>query len=207
LAYGLLYGHQRKGLNTMTALINMLGAFGLSSAAGLNAYIPLLIVGLLGRYDYVPIEASFEFLTSVPVLAILGVLALLDFVADKIPAVDHLTHVAGLFVHPISGAVVFASQSHLLSNLHPVLALIAGSLVAGGFHATRATIRPAATTTTGGVGNPVLSFIEDVMSLLMTLVAIFLPLLAAILFVLLLVLLFRALRSRRYRRRVSQLRW
>jgi hypothetical protein len=181
----------------MNALINLLGAFGLSSAAGLNAYIPLLLVGLLGRFGYVPIEAPFTFLISTPGLLILAVLAVLDFVADKIPAVDHLTHLAGLVVHPISGAVVFASQSHLLSNLHPVVALLAGAVVAGGFHATRAMLRPAATATTAGTGNPVLSLIEDVTAFVMTLVAIFVPLLAAILF---LVLLFVAVRIWRFGR-------
>ncbi len=181
----------------MTSLINLFGAFGLSSAAGLNAYIPLLLVGLLGRFDYVPIEAPFGFLTSTLVLVILAVLALLDFVADKIPAVDHLTHLAGLVVHPISGAVVFASQAHLLSNLHPVVALLAGSVVAGGFHATRATLRPAATATTAGIGNPILSLIEDAIAFFMTLIAIFLPLLAAILFLVLLFVMVRIWRSSR----------
>lgn len=187
----------------MASLINLFGAFGLSSAAGLNAYIPLLLVGLLGRFDYVPIEAPFNFLTSTPVLVILTVLAVLDFVADKIPAVDHLTHLAGLVVHPISGAVVFASQAHLLSNLHPVVALLAGSVVAGGFHATRAMLRPAATATTAGIGNPILSLIEDAIAFFMTLIAIFLPLLAAILFLALLFIMVQIWRSsrQRFRRR------
>ncbi len=183
----------------MTGLINLAGAFGLSSAAGLNAFIPLFLVGLLGRFGYVPLESSFMFLTSTPVLGVLAVLAVFDFVADKIPAVDHLTHLAGLVVHPISGAVVFASQQHLLSELHPVIALVAGSLVAGGFHATRASLRPAATATTGGAGNPIISLIEDIVSFFMTLLAIFLPLLAAILFVVLVVLVVRIWHSGRRR--------
>ena len=188
----------------MDLLFNIFSGFGLSSAAGLNAYIPLLAVGLLGRFDYLTLQNPYAVLESTPALAILLALALIDFVADKIPAVDHVTHIVGALVNPIAGAIVFASQSNIISEVHPALALAAGFVMAGGFHATRAANPPVATVTTAGLGNPVLSLGEDIMSLALSLLAIFAPLIGAILFVILVFVLFRAVRG--VRRRAGALR-
>ena len=184
----------------MDLLVNLFSGFGLSSAAGLNAYIPLLAVGVLGRFDYLTLQNPYAVLESTPALAILAVLALIDFVADKVPAVDHVTHVIGALVNPIAGAIVFASQSNLITEVHPALALGAGFVMAGSFHATRAAIRPVATATTAGIGNPVLSFLEDVTSLLLSILAIFAPLIAFVLFLVLLFVIVRAWRTVRRRR-------
>lgn len=184
----------------MGALLNLFSAFGLSSAAGLNAYLPLLIVGLITRYtDLWQLQAPYDVLASPIALIILAVLAAVDFLADKIPVVDHIAHIVGMIVHPVAGAILFASQANILTNIHPVVAMVAGVTVAGGLHAGRAAIRPVATATTGGIGNPIISFIEDVISLVLSVLAIFVPLLA---FALFLVLLFVLLASwRRLRRR------
>jgi hypothetical protein len=190
----------------MGALINLFSAFGLSSAAGLNAYLPLLAVGLVGRYtDLWQLQAPYDLLTSPMVLLILAVLAVVDFLADKIPVVDHIAHTVGSVIHPVAGAVLFASQSNVFSNIHPVVALGAGVIVAGGFHASRTAIRPVATATTGGIANPVLSLLEDIVSVIMTVLAILAPVIAFILFLLLLIAFvfgFRRVRGR-VRRRAS----
>ncbi len=183
----------------MEMLFNLFSGFGLSSAAGLNAYIPLLAVGLLGRFDYLTLQDPYSVLTGTPALAFLAVLALVDFVADKVPAVDHIAHVIGALVHPIAGAIVFASQSNILSEIHPAVSLAAGFVMAGGFHATRAAVRPVATATTAGFGNPIVSLFEDVVSLLLSILAIFAPIIAFILFVVLLLLIIRAWGSVRRR--------
>ncbi len=183
----------------MEMLFNLFSGFGLSSAAGLNAYIPLLAVGLLGRLDYLTLQDPYSVLASTPALAFLGVLAVVDFVADKVPGVDHITHLVGTLIHPIAGAIVFASQSNILSEIHPAISLAAGFVMAGGFHATRAAVRPVATATTAGFGNPVVSFIEDITSLTLSILAIFAPLIAFLLFVALLFLIVRAWRTVRRR--------
>lgn len=183
----------------MDALSGVFSAFGLSSAAGLNAYIPLLAVGLLGRFEYLTLQNPYSVLASTPVLAILVLLALIDFVADKVPAVDHITHIVGGLVHPIAGAIAFASQNNLLSEVHPAISLATGFVMAGGFHATRAAIRPVATATTAGIGNPVLSLVEDIVSLVLSVLAIFAPIIALVLFIALLFVVVRAWRSVRRR--------
>lgn len=184
----------------MSALLSLFSAFGLSSAAGLNAYVPLLIVGLVARYtDWWQLQGSYEMLASPMVLGSLGVLAAIDFLADKIPVVDHAAHAVGTIVHPVAGAVLFASQNNVLTNVHPAVAMAAGIIVAGGFHASRAAIRPVATATTGGFGNPVLSFVEDITSVTLSVLAIFVPLLAFVLVVILLLAIARTWRGVRHR--------
>ncbi|MDP3383819.1 MAG: DUF4126 domain-containing protein, partial [Phenylobacterium sp.] len=120
----------------------------------------------------------FDILTQPWVLGAIAVLAVVDFIADKIPAGDSLWHGVGALVAPVAGAVLFASQQNVLSDLHPAIAAIAGLVVAGGFHGSRAAARPISTATTGGVGNPVLSLVEDVLSGLLSLLAVFLPFIA-----------------------------
>jgi hypothetical protein len=185
----------------MGPVLNLFSAFGLSSAAGLNAYLPLLLVGLITRYtDLWQLQAPYDLLASPVALIVLAVLAAVDFLADKIPVVDHIAHAVGTVVHPVAGAVLFASQNNVLSNVHPIVAMVAGVTVAGSLHASRAAIRPVATATTGGMGNPVLSFLEDLVSLVLSVLAIFIPLLAFAVFLVLLFVMFST--WRRVRRRV-----
>ena len=184
----------------MTALLNLLSAFGLSTAAGLNAYVPLLVVGVLARYtNLIQLSEPFNLLTHPLVLLVIAVLALLDFIGDKIPAVDHALHAAGLIIHPIAGAILFMSANSATGSVNPLLAAICGLIIAGSTHTARATARPLATATTAGVANPVISFFEDVVSLILSVLAIVLPVLAfllVLLFAILLVVLFRRLRRR-----------
>ena len=185
----------------MDGLLNLFSAFGLSSAAGLNAYLPLLIVGLVERYtDLLKLQAPYDLLASPVVLSILGLLAAVDFLADKVPVVDHIAHAAGTIIHPTAGAILFASQNNVLTDVHPVVAMAAGVAVAGSFHAGRAAIRPVATATTGGIGNPVLSLIEDIISVTLSILAIVIPIIAFVLFLALVLVLMTG--WRRIRRRI-----
>lgn len=163
-------------------MIEILSAFGLSSAAGLNAYLPLLIVGLLARYtDLITLQSPWDTLTNPWVLGVLAILLIIEMTADKIPAVDTVNDAIQTFIRPAAGAVLFASNSNVISDMSPVLAMALGLLAAGGLHAVKATARPVVTATTAGVGNPVVSVIEDILSVAMTLIAIILPVIAAIL--------------------------
>ncbi len=167
-------------------MIDILASFGLSSAAGLNAYLPLLIVGLLARYtDLITLNHPWDLLQNPWVLGLLTLLLIIEMVADKVPAVDTFNDAIQTFIRPTAGAILFAASNHIISDMSPVLALALGLLAAGSMHAVKATARPVVTATTAGVGNPIVSFIEDVISVIITLTAIILPVLAA-LFVLIL---------------------
>ncbi|WP_300576422.1 DUF4126 domain-containing protein [Phenylobacterium sp.] len=189
----------------MDGFASLFSAFGLASAAGFNAYVPLLTVGLVARYtDLVSLAEPFDVLTQPWVLAVIGVLAVVDFVADKIPAVDTAWHGLGALVSPIAGAVLFASQQNVLSDMHPAIGALAGLIVAGGFHGSRAAVRPVSTATTGGLGNPVLSLLEDLLSGLLSVLAVFLPVIAfgvaGLVAVIVVLMLMRAARAWRERK-------
>ena len=181
---------------------SLFAAFGLSGAAGLNAWIPLLGLALVGRLGWIDLGDSYEFLERTPALVVIATCLVVDFVGDKVPAVDHLLHAAGAVIHPAAGAVLFAAQTGVAGDLDPTLALALGAVVSGSVHAERAVIRPLSTAGTGGIGNPVLSLAEDTGSVTLTLAAFLLPLLALVLVIAMLaagVVAWRALRRRRAR--------
>jgi Domain of unknown function (DUF4126) len=163
-----------------SALGSVFAAFGLSGAAGLNAFLPLLAGAVLARTGVVDLGAPFDDLQTNGGLVALAVLFALDFVGDKIPALDHVLHVVGGVVAPTSGAALFTGETGIHTDLPTVVSVLAGGGVAGAVHLLRASIRPVSTVTTGGVGNPVLSLLEDVTSGLLVVVAFLLPVLAAV---------------------------
>ena len=157
--------------------MDIFSAFGLSASAGLNAYIPLLIVGLLARYtDYIKLTPPWDTLSDPWVLLVLAVLLLVEIIADKIPAVNHANDVVQSFIRPVAGAIVFAASSHIITNVHPVLAMICGLFVAGAVHGAKAlAIRPTVTMTTGGTANPVVSTVEDILATVLSIIAVLIP--------------------------------
>ncbi|HPU39110.1 MAG TPA: DUF4126 domain-containing protein [Microthrixaceae bacterium] len=162
----------------LTLFTNLLGAFGLGAASGLNPWIPLFGLGIAQRLGAVELSSSFDWIGATPTLIVLGALFLADLIGDKIPAIDSVLHLFGLVVAPASGAIVFAAQENLLSNTHPVLAGGVGLVLGGSVHAARSTLRPAVTATTGGIGNPIVSFVEDAVSFGLTVLAVVVPVLA-----------------------------
>lgn len=163
-------------------MIDIFSSFGLSAASGLNAYLPLLIIGLMGRYtDLITLSKPWNVLENGWVLLVLGVLLAVEMTADKIPAVDTVNDGIQTVVRPVSGALLFAASNNVISDTSPLLAMILGLLMAGGVHAAKATFRPVVTATTGGLGNPVVSTAEDIASGGMTLIALLMPVLAAVL--------------------------
>ncbi len=182
--------------------MNILSAFGVSAAAGLNAYLPLLIVGLLARYtDLITLNSPWNALENPWVLGLLVVLLIIEMTVDKIAIADSVNDVLQTVVRPAAGAILFASSGNLISNMSPVLAMGLGIVAAGSIHAVKATARPVVTATTGGLGNPVISVVEDVISVALTLLAILVPIITAIL---LLVAVWLVLRWVRRRRAASQ---
>lgn len=174
----------------MDALANLLSAFGLSSAAGLNAYLPLLVVALAARFtDLIQLNQPWDVLTSWWVIGVLAVLLLIEMTADKIPAVDTLNDVINTVIRPAAGAILFAASSGVVGEMHPVLALVCGLLVAGGVHAVKATARPVVTATTGGTGNWLVSIVEDLISFITSVLAIMVPIILVVVMVLLIVYL------------------
>jgi hypothetical protein len=150
-------------------------AFGLSASAGLNAYLPLLIVAICAKLKIFSLQKPFDVMESWWVIGVLAVLLVIEIFVDKIPAADTVNDIINTVIRPAAGAILFAASANVVTDLSPVLSIILGLLVAGGVHAVKATARPVVTATTAGVGNPVISTIEDVVSGVTSLVAILLP--------------------------------
>ena len=167
-------------------IFNIFSAFGLSASAGLNAYIPLLVVSLLAKYSgLIKLNSPWDVLTSWWVIGVLVGLSLIEFLADKIPAVNHVNDLVQTLVRPTAGAIVFAASASNLTHVNPILALIAGLFVAGGVHAVKSlAVRPLVTATTGGAGNVPVSVAEDVTSTAVSILSVLVPVIAACLLVL-----------------------
>lgn len=185
------------------AISGLSAAFGLSGSAGLNAYIPLLLVALAARFPLnnplIKLQPPFDLMGNWWIIGLLIILLVVEIVADKVPAVDTVNDGIQTFVRPAAGALLFAGSANVITDIHPLLALIAGLLVAGGVHATKTAVRPAVTVTTAGVGNPVVSMLEDITAFVISLLAIIVPIIAAFLMAGFLIFVF--LIVRRWRRR------
>jgi hypothetical protein len=165
-------------MDLSSAIGSVFAAVGLAGAAGFNAYLPLLVSGVLDRLDVVDLGEPFGALSSDAGLAVLAALFVADFVGDKIPGVDHALHLLGTVVHPVSGALLFVGQTGLDTQIPAAVAAVLGAATAETLHGGRAALRPASTTATAGIGNPVLSLGEDVAALILTIVAFALPVVA-----------------------------
>ncbi len=166
----------------------MLTGTGLAASAGLNAYIPLLTMGLLARYtDVIDLPSGWQWLGNGWVLAILAVLLAVEMVADKVPVVDHVNDVVQTVVRPTAGGLAFGAgatsetvtvsdpESFFSSNQW--VPVVTGVLIALGVHLLKSAARPVVNAATAGVGAPVASTAEDATSVVMSVVAILLPVL------------------------------
>ena len=175
--------------------MDVLTGLGLSGAAGLNAWLPAFAGALFTRLGVVELGEPFDRLSEDPALIALGLLTVADFVGDKIPAVDHVLHGAGTVIAPLSGTVLFTGET----DASLIVSLLAGGSTAEAVHAARAAIRPVSTVATAGIGNPVLSLLEDLGSALLTLFAFVVPVLAVLALIAGLVLALLIWRRRRRR--------
>ncbi|HEY7271741.1 MAG TPA: DUF4126 domain-containing protein [Actinoplanes sp.] len=195
-------------------MLEALTGTGLAASAGLNAYIPLVMMGLLARYtNAIDLPSGWQWLSNGWVLIILIVLLAIEVVADKVPVVDHFNDVVQTVVRPASGGIVFgagsSSQTATVTDpasffsSHQWIPIAAGVLIALCVHGVKAAARPVVNATTAGVGAPVASTAEDIGSAVTSLVAILLPILVLVAIIALIVGAVWVVRRRRKRRPVE----
>jgi subtilisin family serine protease len=132
---------------------------------------------------YADLLAPYDVIGSNVGLGVLAILLLIEVLADKVPGVDHVNDVINTIVRPAAGGVLTLANAGA-GELHPGFVVLLGIITAGGVHATKATARPLVTATTGGVGNPIVSTIEDVVSFGMAIVALIAPIIVALFIIL-----------------------
>lgn len=189
-------------------MLEILTGTGLATAAGLNAGLPLLLLGALARWtELVELPAGWMWLSDERMLLGLGLLVVLDVVADKIPALDSMNDLVQTVVRPTAGGLAFGAGAgaQALAVEDPSggptwVAIGVGVVLALGVHLAKAVVRPVVNATTGGLGGPVVSVLEDVTSVALTVAAVLLPVLVLLVLAVMVLVGVRALRSRRRRR-------
>jgi hypothetical protein len=195
--------------------MELLTGLGLATASGLNAYIPLLALGLLSRFtDLISLPHGWAWLENGWVMAIVAVLLVVEIVADKIPALDSVNDAIQTFVRPTSGGIVFgsgtAAQTAAVTDPGAFaqsgqwIPIVVGVLVALVVSLTKSTVRPAANVATAGVAAPVLSTIEDGVSIALVFFAILLPVVVLVVLALLVWGFVKLWRRRRRQKAAAQ---
>jgi len=173
-------------------------AIALAASAGLRAWLPLLLAGGLARAGVLELGDSFSFLASNKALVLFGVATVIELVGDKVPTIDHALDIIGTPVRPAAGALLAASVLGTVSD--PLTALVLGTAVGAPSalipHAAKTALRTVSTTLTGGLANPVLSFLEDAISLITFILAILVPVLVVALLGITLYFMVRLFRRR-----------
>ncbi len=181
-----------------TEIMALVAALGLSSTAGLRACLTLFAVGLAsdvnttssgfswvpngaGPHPLLQLNGNFHVLGSYPLLIIMAILALAEFIVDKIPGLDHVNDVIHTVIRPVVGAVILAGTTNTLSDVNVWAAAVVGFLLAFAVHGAKSGARVAVTTTTAGVGNPVVSLGEDALTVGSIGLLIFFPIVGLIL--------------------------
>ena len=185
-------------------LTGILSAFGLSASAGLNAYIPLLVIGVTAHYtELITLQSPWDTLANPWILILLGLLVIIEMLADKIPAVNHINDLIQTIIRPVAGAIVFAASARVISNIHPVLALGCGLLIAGSVHVVKAVaVRPAVTATTGGTANIPVSIAEDILATITSLLAVIIPIFVGIIILLIVAAFFWWIKKKAHKRKL-----
>jgi hypothetical protein len=178
-------------------ITSLLTAAGLGLGAGINAYATLLVFGLLARLQPSMFHDDLaHFFSSTPVLIAVGALYIIEFIADKIPTVDHVWDVIHTFIRPAAAALVaWAAVSDQIPRGAVIIASILAGTMALGAHATKASVRGASTLSTAGFANPIISLVEDVFAFASAVIAILLPWLVLVVIFIVTIFFIRLYRS------------
>lgn len=156
-------------------------AIALAATAGIRAWLPLLLTGLLVRAGWLELSASFTFLASTKALVVFATATVLEIAGDKIPAVDNALDALGTPLKLAAGALLAAAAFGTVTN--PLTSIILGVAVGAPTalvpHAAKSLLRVASTAATGGLANPVLSLLEDVTTVALFALAVLVPLAVA----------------------------
>jgi len=149
----------------MHPVLQAILGIGLAAGCGLRAWLPLLATGLAGRIGWVDLHSSFAFLARTDVIVVLVIATVVELLADKIALFDHILDSVSFIIRPAAGAILASS---VMFSFDPAIAVLLGLVFGGGaalsVHSAKSLIRAKSTTTSmfhGGVGNTILSVLED----------------------------------------------
>jgi len=183
---------------TVEVVSSLALAVGLAACAGLRAWLPLLLAGGMARMGFLHLGDAYGFLASNQALILFGVATLIEVAGDKIPAVDHALDAVSTVVRPVAGSILAAS---VLGFVHKPLVALALGIVLGAPtalvpHTAKASLRALSTTFTAGIANPLLSLVEDVVTVVLVVLAVVLPIAVAVLLLLVMLWVFHRRQAR-----------
>jgi hypothetical protein len=158
------------------------GALGLGAAwaSGINVYAVVLTLGLLDAAGIIVLPAELQPLSSPLVLWIAGALFVVEFIADKIPGVDHVWDTIHTFIRVPAGAVLAAGAFGQVDPEWTVAAGLLGGTLALGSHLGKASTRAAVNLSPEPFSTWTVSLLEDIAAIGATLMALFFPVVALI---------------------------
>jgi len=181
------------------AVLSVVVGIALAAACGLRIFVPLLVLSVAAHVKHFTPAAGFAWLGSDAALIALGVATVVEVAAYHVPWLDHVLDAAGAPLAIAAGVIVMAaSAQHLSPFLRWALPLVAGGGAAGVFFALTSIMRLGSTLTTGGLANPLFATFEAGAAVVLSILALLLPLLAS-----LVIVGFIWIALRRRRRRMS----
>ncbi|MBV8172267.1 MAG: DUF4126 domain-containing protein [Candidatus Eremiobacteraeota bacterium] len=171
-------------------------AYALTTTAGLRGFLTLFAASVAAHYHVIHPSPAFLWLGDTGTVIVLGVFALLELAADKLPVLDHALHAVSFAARPVAAAILVGGTVNTSSPGELAGLMVAGALNTLVVHTSSATARAASSATTLGIANPALSIIEDVIAIGGLILSFAAPILAAILaliFVVCLILIGRRL--------------
>ncbi len=166
----------------METLLGVAVGIGLSAACGFRIFVPLLVMNLASRGGLLHFSAGFEWVGSSYATIAFSTATVVEVLGYYVPWLDHALDVAATPAAVVAGTIATAS---MVADLSPflkwTLALIAGGGVAGLVQGTTVVLRATSSASTGGIGNPLVSTLELVGSVVTALLAVFVPILCLVL--------------------------
>lgn len=173
-------------------IISICLGIGLAASVGFRVFLPLFALSLASYFNVWELNESWHWIGSLSALITFGVATLIEITAYYIPFIDNILDTIAIPLATIAGTVVMVST---IADLSPVLtwalAIIAGGGTAGAIKSAFGTARLTSSVSTAGIANPVVSTIETGTSILMSIVSIFLPIVAILLVILVFYVIFK----------------
>ena len=183
---------------TIEVLLSLAIGVGLAAAVGFRVFVPFTVISLASLSGYLDLAPGFDWIGSYPALLVFAVATVLEIAAYYIPWVDNLLDSIATPAAIVAGAVITAS---VVGDVSPLLrwslAAIAGGGVAAAVQSGTVLLRGTSSTVTGGLGNFAVSSSELLGSVLTSLLAVFLPVVAVTGIAVLFVVAARKMRRRR----------
>ncbi len=162
----------------MEMLLGIAVGIGLSAACGFRVFVPLLVMNLASLSGQLHLSSGFAWIGSYYATVAFGTAAIVEVLGYYIPWLDHVLDIVAAPAAIIAGTVATAS---IVTDMSPflkwTLVLIGGGGIAGLVQGTTVALRAKSSVSTAGIGNPLVSTLELVGSIVIALLAIFVPIL------------------------------